>query len=326
MKKEQVTQLEMGELPPKKTKDSYPQFSSSSKIQKVGFIVRGTLMMLVSAFLISFASYSIISPNNFVIGGVAGISIMLEKALGWRQSITTISLNLPLLILAFFFVRKRFALVSLCNIALQSVIFTLMEELGMPKFDFGEQQIFAALAAGICVGAAIAIAFKIGGSTGGMDIVAVIVQKKFPAPSIAWMIFFLNCIIISISFFVYRGEAQTPIEQIFPLIKAATEQYVESKANDSITNGFQSAIEFRVITNKPEEMSHALITRLSRGVTSIKATGMYTKQERAMLLCVIHRRQISAFRRIVQEIDPESFAVMSNVSQVLGLGFFNSEQ
>lgn len=106
---------------------------------------------------------------------------------------------------------------------------------------------------------------------------------------------------------------------------AACEQYVESKTNDAITNGFNSAIEFRVVTDKPDEMALAIISRLGRGVTSIPATGMYTRETHAMLVCVVNRRQITTFRKILKEVDPNSFAVMTQVSQVLGLGFFSSE-
>ena len=90
-------------------------------------------------------------------------------------------------------------------------------------------------------------------------------------------------------------------------------------------NGFQSACEFKIITDKPEEMAEALMHELSRGVTSIPATGMYTKVTHSMLLCVVNRRQISTLRRVMKRVDPDSFAVMSNVSQVLGLGFYSDD-
>ena len=93
-----------------------------------------------------------------------------------------------------------------------------------------------------------------------------------------------------------------------------------------MTNGFQSAIEFRIVTDKPDELSLALMKELSRGVTSIPATGMYTKEEHAMIVCVVSRRQIGTVRRIMKQVDPAAFAVMSGVSQVLGLGFFSNDQ
>ena len=106
---------------------------------------------------------------------------------------------------------------------------------------------------------------------------------------------------------------------------SAFESYIESKTNESLTNGFQSAREFRIITDKPDEMAQALMRELSRGVTAVPATGMYTKLTHTMLICVVNRRQVATLRRIMKKVDPDSFAVMSNVSQVLGLGFYTEE-
>ena len=310
-------------LPPKKTKESF--LPTGSPKEKVWYAVKTLLLLSFSSFLVALSSYCLIAPNNFAVGGITGVAIILEKATNGKipQSVSIFSINFPLLFISFFVVKRKFALLSLANVTLQSVFLSLMENLGMPRLIF-EEKIFAALAGGIGIGTAIALAFKIGGSTGGMDVIAVIVQKEFPAPSIAWMLFILNCIVIASSFFVYRvpGDAT---QSILPLIMAACEQYVESKANDTITNGFHSAIEFRIITDKPEKMALEIISRLGRGVTSVPATGMYTHETHSMLICVIHRRQINTFRKLLKEVDPDSFAVMSGVSQVLGLGFFSGE-
>ncbi len=314
---------ETPQLPPKKTKESF--LPEGSAKEKFFYIVKTAILIAVSAFLLAFSSYCLIAPNDFAIGGVTGIAIILEKATSGRipQSISVFFINLPLLVLAFFVVKKKFALLTFAHVILQSVFFMLLERLHVPTLVFPEK-IFAALAGGIGIGISIALGFKAGGSTGGADVIAVVVQKKFPAPSIAWMIFMVNCVIIASSFFVYRvpGDA---MQSVLPLIMAACEQYVESKVNDSITNGFHSAIEFRVITDKPDEMALTIISKLGRGVTSIPATGMYTHETHSMLVCVINRRQIATFRKILKDVDPDSFAVMSNVSQVLGLGFFSGD-
>ena len=112
---------------------------------------------------------------------------------------------------------------------------------------------------------------------------------------------------------------------LLPIMMSAFESYIESRTNESVTNGFQSAREFRIITDKPDEMAKALMKELSRGVTAIPATGMYTKITHTMLLCVVNRRQVVTLKRIMKQVDPDSFAVMSNVSQVLGLGFYIDE-
>jgi uncharacterized membrane-anchored protein YitT (DUF2179 family) len=232
-----------------------------------------------------------------------------------------------LVIVAFFFVKKKFAILSAAHTGLQSAWLLVLENV-FPylrmEFPSGGERIFAAIAAGVCVGTAVALAFKIGGSTGGADIIITIIQRKFASTSIAWMLFIMNCIVIGASLFVFHAE--TPALTLLPVMMSIFESYIESKINDSITNGFHSAIEFRIITDKPDEMAQALMINLDRGVTHLPATGMYTKEPHAMLLCVVGKRQVATLKRVMKEVDPESFAVMSNVSQVLGLGFYQGEQ
>ena len=312
-------------LPPKITKENINSHEAGTKGQLLLW-TRALLYTMLSAFLVSFAAHALITPNDFTIGGISGVAILLDKAVGVPQSVTILGVNLPLVILSFFFVKRRFSILSAINIGLQSIFLLLMETVipdFVVEFTTNGEKIFAALSAGLCVGAAIAFAFKAGGSTGGTDILAVLIQKKIAAASIANMIFIINCVVIACSLFVFQGD--TLAETLLPIMMAAFEAYIESRTNESVTNGFHSAREFRIITDKPEEMASALMHELSRGVTSLPATGMYTKFTHTMLLCVVHRRQVVALKRIMKRVDPDSFAVMSNVSQVLGLGFYSDE-
>ncbi len=316
------------QLPPKLTKADLTQPMKGK--ESVLYWAQVTLYLLLSSFLISFAAHALISANEFTIGGASGIAILLNIASNGKipQSIVLFGINFPLVVIAFFFVKKRFALLSAGNILFQTLWLVLLETL-FPDFKISFQQngekIFAALAGGICIGVAVALAFKIGGSTGGADIVAVMIQKKFQASSIARVIFMINCVIICSSLFVFYDGNQNWGVNLLPIMMSAFESYIESKTNESMTNGFQSAVEFRIITTKPDEMASALMHELSRGVTCLPAKGMYTKEERGMLLCVVNRRQVSTLKRLMKNIDPDSFAVMSNVSQVLGLGFYTDE-
>lgn len=314
-------------LPPKITKENFVQ---KRGLTKDLLWIKTVVYLIVSSFLVSFAAKALITPNHFTIGGVTGIGVLLNVATNGaiRQSWIVLGLNLPLVVLAFFFVKKKFAVLTAIHIALQT-LWLLVLELLFPEFtiEFASngEKIFAALAAGICIGTATAFAFQIGGSTGGADIVAVVIQRKFAANSIAWMLFAVNFVVVISSLFVFYDPAQPIAYNLLPIMMSAFELYVESKINESITNGFQSAIEFRIITDKPEKMAQALMYELSRGVTMLPATGMYTKEEHPMLLCVISRRQVATLRRVIKEVDPDSFAVMTGVSQVLGLGFYRSE-
>lgn len=314
------------ELPPKITKENYR--SNKGLKGRIWFHAQTVVMLLVSSFLVAFAAYCLIEPNNFTVGGVSGIAIMVAHATqnAVPQWVVILGVNTPLVVLSFFFVKRRFAVLSTANILLQSLWLALFQVLSMPEIRFEEQGagIFAAIAGGVCIGVAIALAFKSGGSTGGADILAVMIQKKIPAPSIAWMLFAVNAVVIGSSFFVFR-EGDNLAINLLPIMMALFEAYIESKTNDAVTNGFQSAIEFRIITDKPEQMANALMRELSRGVTALPAKGMYTKENHTMLLCVVSRRQVAALRRIMRTVDPDAFAVMSGATQVLGLGFYTPE-
>jgi uncharacterized membrane-anchored protein YitT (DUF2179 family) len=241
-------------------------------------------------------------------------------------------------VLSFFFVKKRFAILSSMNILLQTLWLRILENFGESAeitFPGGEtSKLLAAVAAGLCIGAGVVLALKAGGSTGGGDILAVMIQKKFKATSIAWMLFIINCIVI-VSYVLINyvildhqldtNEGSYAGRLLLPIVLSAFESYIESRTNEAITNGFQSATEFRIITDKPDEMAAALMKELSRGVTALPAKGMYTKQNHTMILCVVNRRQVPTLRRIMKQVDPDSFAVMSKVSQVLGLGFYTQE-
>ena len=316
-------------LPKKITKEDL-QAERNSKRAKRLYIIKTIFFLLLSSFLISFAAHSLISPNNFTIGGISGIAILVNKATHDKvpQWIVLVGINLPLVICSFFFVKKKFAILTTANIGLQTAWLALLEE-AFPAFQLsfgdGGEKIFAAIGAGLCVGAAIALALKIGGSTGGVDILAVMIQRKASASSIAKVILVLSTIIIVSSLFVFYDKNAPIAHNVLPIMMSVFEVYVESTVNEAITNGYHSAIEFRIITRKPDELSIALMRELSRGVTSLPATGMYTKENYSMLVCVVHRRQVGALQRIIKSVDPDSFAVMSGVSQVLGLGFYRSE-
>lgn len=316
-------------LPPKITKADITKEKESKK-GKFFYWTKVVLYLLVSSFLVSFSAHALIAPNEFTIGGVSGIAILLSVATAGKiqQSIVLFSINLPLVVLSFFFVKKKFALLTTANIALQTLWLVVLEN-AFPtlQIEFAEngEKIFAALAGGICIGTAVALAFKIGGSTGGADIVAVMIQKKISAGSIASMLFIMNCVIIGASLFVFYDSEKLLAYNLLPIMMSAFESYIESRTNESMTNGFQSAVEFRIITDKPDELSRAIMHELSRGVTAIPATGMYTKNARSMLLCVVSRRQVTTLKKLMKSIDPDSFAVTSKVSQVLGLGFYSGE-
>ena len=309
-------------------KANYPdveQVTKEKKTKTVEFL-QSLALILASSLLIAVAVHCFINPNGFTIGGIAGLSVTLSFITkgALKPSVIVFCLNVPLLVVSYFFVKKKFALLSLINSLLQSLWLAIFEITLFPVVQFQDVglKIFAALATGVCLGAAVALALKAGGSTGGLDVLAVMIQKKTSFTSIAQLIAILSSSVILLDFFVRLQPDQDLSISLLPILLALAEIYFERKTNDTIMNGYRSAIEFRIITDKPDELASALMTELSRGVTALPAKGMYLQKEHTMLVCVVSRNQINAFKRIIKRVDPDSFAVLSNVSQVVGVGFY----
>lgn len=271
--------------------------------------------LLASSIVRAVSIQIFVVPNNFAPGGVTGLATILEHITGWNAGYFLVAINIPLLIIGWIFVNKRFALISGVAIILSSVLMVILEKMPIPQFSSVEQgtdQILPAIAGGILGGAGIAIMLKLGGSSGGTDILATIIQKRYSATNVTWFIFMLDSTVVVASAFVYHA--------LTPVLLAFVEMFASSKVTETILQGFKSAIKFEIITDHPEELSQEIISRLKRGVTMIPAKGMYTGEDRAMLVCVLRKRQMTLFRDILKKY-PDAFAYVSGTSEVVGRGF-----
>lgn len=276
------------------------------------------LGLMVAAVIRAVAVYSFIVPNNFAPGGVTGIASILEYKLHVNAGYFLLAMNVPLLVIAFIFIGKRFAACSGVSIVLSSVLMVLFEKLHFPTFSSaatGADQILPAIAGGILGGAGIAIMLKLGGSSGGTDIIATLVQKRYSATNIAWFIFLIDSTVVLASAFIYENP-------LVPILLSFVEMFASGKVTETILQGFKSAIKFEIITDKPEELSSEIFAKLHRGVTMLPAKGMYTGEDRAMLICILRKRQMSAFREVLKKF-PGAFAYVSGTSEVMGTGFKN---
>lgn len=271
------------------------------------------LVILLSGVLRAISVHCFIIPNNFAPGGVTGIATMLQKATGWNSGIFMFAINLPLLVGAFFLINKRFAITTFIGILLQSGFLMLLEYWKMPQY--ADSAILAAIAGGVVGGAGIGLMLKIGGSSGGTDVIATFIYKHFSFTNVSWFIFILDSVVVFVSFFVYNNA-------LTPVLLALVEMFCSAKANETILYGFKTALKFEIITSSPEELSKELMQKLHRGVTAIKAKGMFTGSDKTMLVCIVRRRQVSAFQKILAKY-PDTFGYISTTNEVMGRGFIS---
>ncbi|MCM1367834.1 MAG: YitT family protein [Roseburia sp.] len=281
--------------------------------KRVHDFVKIPLMILMAAAMRAVCVSVFVLPYSFAPGGVTGIGTMIEYKTGFSTGYTMLIINAPLLVIAFFLIGRAFAVKSGIALLLSSSGMVLMQKFCDFTYFKVDEPVLAAVAAGVLGGVAFALIMRAGGSNGGTDIVAILIQRKMPTVNLTWYIYGLDAIVMIISVFVYNNG-------INPMLMSLTQEFSQAMVGDVITTGFKTAIKFEIITNNPEELSKELIEKLGRGVTCISAVGMYSHDVKSMVVCVIRKRQLAEFNKILKKY-PDTFAYVITASEVRGKGF-----
>ena len=268
----------------------------------------------VLAVIMAFNYEIFVFRNAFAPAGINGIATMVQYLFDFSVGYMSLLINIPLSLLAFFDVDKKFALRSGVFTIMFSFALLLLKRADLSAIVYhtanGTSTILAPVAAGTVNGAIYGAAVKLGGSTGGTDIIAACIRVKMPYFSFARVTFVLNAIVAGASFFVYDFNFE-------PVIMCIIFNFIASNICDYIVKGGLGALKFEVITSHAEEMSEELMKKLHHGVTVINAEGMYTHSGKQVIICVINKHQIVDFQSIVRSY-PDTFAYVSSVSETVG--------
>ena len=260
-----------------------------------------TLACIVMAFNINYFFLA----NKLAEGGIAGISLIIHYLT--NIDIGYFILNIPLIILAYMFIGKDFLIKTLFATLVLTIFLKIFGNFRGPIDDI----LMAAIFGGGINGIAIGIVFYAGGSTGGTDIIAKIINKYYGI-AIGKILLTIDFIILSMVAFIF-GK----VIFMYTLISLL----VSAKMVDIIQEGIYSAKGVTIITNKVEELRKKIMEDTGRGITLINAKGAYTQKEIGMLYCVVGKYQLIKVKNIVKEIDPEAFMIVSQVHEVIGKGF-----
>lgn len=291
--------------------------SPSEKIHSLGDLIKSRTFILIlvivfTSIIRAIAMNVFAVPNKLSLGGVSGISSVLYNALGWNVALLNFLLNVPLLILAYLFINKKFAVTTL--------IATLTTSVAIEFFDFipafTDDIFVAALMSGILTGVAIGLLLKVNCSSGGTDIVGLLIQNKAPDAKVTWIFFIINSIIAVITGIVFDSIALV----IYSLICV----FATSYATDILQRGFVSTFEVKIITSKPDEICFYIINKIHRGATLISARGMFTGEEHPYIICIVRKRQLYGLKQAVNIIDPHAFYYVTSVHDTIGKGFDNT--
>ncbi len=267
--------------------------------------------------LIGLISYTIgwtlfLLPNNIALGGVPGISSILKWAWGTPVQATFFSVNAVLLILALKILGLKFCIKTIYGVVMMTVVLSCFQSLVGDTRLLPDQPFMAAIIGGCFCGIGIGLGLVSNGSSGGTDIVAAIIHK-YRDISLGHLILMVDLFVITSSYIVLRDWNQ--------VLYGYVVLFVSSYVVDQVVNSMRQSVQFFIVSDKYEEIGHAIINERHRGCTIIKSEGLYTGREHNMLFVLAKKRESGMIFQIINSIDPNAFVSQSAVIGVYGQGF-----
>lgn len=267
-------------------------------------ITLSTLLLVIGVYIFKF-------PNNFSFGGVTGLAVVIGEVTPMTPSTITFIINTVLLVVGFIFLGRDFGVKTVYVTILTSVGLSVMEYLvplsGPVTNDPLLELIFATLLPAFATG----VLFNIGASSGGTDIIAMI-MKKYTSFNIGTALFISDVLICASSFFVFGME--TGLLSTLGLI-------LKSLVVDKVIESINLSKYFNVICDNPNPICDFITKELNRSATICYAEGAYTKNRKAVIFTALKRGEALQLRNYVKEIEPNAFILISNTSEIIGKGF-----
>lgn len=286
------------------TEDTFKREQFLKNLGEYFLITISTLLVVVGVYLFKF-------PNNFTFGGVTGFAVLISRITKFTPSGITNIINLILLAVGFVFLGRNFGIKTVYVTVLTSVGLGVMEKLFPMTGPLTNQSLLELIFAVFLPAVGSAILFNIGASSGGTDILAMIL-KKYTSFNIGSALFVTDLVVVIATFFVFGFE--TGLFSSLGLM-------MKSLFIDRTIETLNLCKYFNVICDNPEPICEYITKELHRSATISYAEGAYSHKKKAIIFTALRRSQAVQLRNFVKEIEPNAFILISNTSEIVGNGF-----
>ncbi|MGE4284931.1 MAG: YitT family protein [Clostridia bacterium] len=269
--------------------------------------------MVIGSAMTAIAINMFLSPNRIAPGGVSGIGIIVYYLFHFPVGISMLVMNIPLFIVGIRHMGGIFGIKTLFSTVLLSIIIDSTTFLPVVTRD----PLLASIYGGIIMGAGLGLVFHSGATTGGTDLAAKIVHKFMPSITLGQILLAIDFGVIVFAAIVFK-DYELALYAIITLFAA-------SQVIDALLEGVNFAKVVFIVSNKSGCIAERIMKELDRGVTGLDGTGMYTGQDKTVLMCILRRAEIPMLKSIVKEVDNNAFVILSDAREVLGEGFKSYE-
>ena len=264
---------------------------------------------LIGAFIMAFGVSLFLLPNELSSGGFSGVATIVYYLFKFPMGTTILILNAPLFIFGAFKIGKKFIVKSAIGTVSLSLFIDFLD-----KFQpLTNDKILACIYGGILTGLGTALILRGDASTGGSDLLSLIIKEynqKYPTGRLITIIDF-TIVMLNVIF----------LRKIEIGLYSAIAIYLMGKVIDIVFEGIYFTKLLFIISDKNEEISELIGRKVKRGVSGIYGKGMYTNRDKLILMCAVGRNDLAEVKKIVKKIDPKAFLIVTNSREVLGIGF-----
>lgn len=290
-----------------KTTVKLPSKSLKSNAKDMFFITFGIFL-----YAVGYCAYTL--PEKLVMGGVAGASALIYYATSIPAGTSVLVLNVLMLVIAMSALTKQFFWRTIVGVGILSFMISVLQPFfaAFPIMTPGEDKFMHVLIAGVLCGAGLGIVFSHNGSTGGTDILTMLLNKYFRL-SFGRAMQFVDCIIISSSYILFHSMETIIYGIVFTITATVTCDY--------IVNGTRQTVQFLIISKKHKEIADVINHRVNRGVTVVDGKGWYSQNDVKMLIVLTRKYESQDVFNLINEIDPDALVSQTFCHGVFGEGF-----
>ncbi len=291
-------------------KTTHPVESAPTPKKKALAVILDILFDIAGSALYAGGVHVFTAANDIAPGGVTGIATIINHFTGFPIGLTSLIINIPLLLMAFGFWGKKLVFKTLKSVVILSAV---MDVVGLIVPSYGGNPLLAALFGGVCMGAGLALIFIRGSTTGGTDIIGRLLQKLFPGIQTGRAILIIDFLVLLSSAIAYKN--------IETFLYGMVAMFTSARVLDAILYGADNGKVALIISDKKEEVGRTIISEIGRGCTFLKATGAYTNDEHNVILCAVRRHQFLYLKKLTFRVDPSAFLIALSADEIIGYGF-----
>ena len=274
-------------------------------------ILKEILYDAMGTLAVSVGLYSFAEKINIAPGGVSGIAIIVKYLTGFPLGLTTLLLNMPLLLIAYKFMGRSFTMKTLRTVIINTIVLDMVVTPYFPQYN--GDRLLGAIFGGVIIGSGLGFVFMHGSSTAGTDILGYLVERKYPHISIGKALMFIDLSILASSVVVFRDFESG----LYAIVALFSQTVVINK----LVYGAEKGRNLFIISQKSESIATRIMQECNRGATFLSARGAYSKNPTSVLMCVVRVWEYYRIKSIVYEEDPGAFVIATQAEHIIGEGF-----